>query len=705
MHATRTFRRRAQRTGVVGAGLLACGTLLAAMAGPAAASSSLPATTAAALAASEQIPGYAPLWAYLQSQGGTATADLGPAAASAPVDLRVYLAGRDPGGLAAYAAAVSDPRSPLYRHYLSSAQVRHRFGATAAQVGSVKAWLAGAGLTVQTVTPHYVAATGDAASAQRAFGAPWYSYQIEGTTQQSFTPSAQLSAPGTVAAAVLTVAPVPAGQPAPSPTPSASPTPRPSPTPSASPTPSPSPAPGAPACSSYFGQSLATTLPAAYGRTVPYLGCGYTPQQLRSAYGVPAGLTGKGVTVAIVGVSEDPSAARGVAKFGARHGQPWRPGQYRQILQPGLAVSCQEVPDVHSEQAADAETVHDMAPAANVVAVLAQCGLGAGERVFNAFTDASDLPVLDALTQITDQHLASIVTSSPTIRVSEATTSPGLVAAYEQVFQQGAAEGIGFYFAAGDYGDNSLVTQDHQPESGYPLSDPWVTSVGGTSLAVGSAGQYEWEAGWGDHTTGLTANGTTWQDPPGSFSGGSGGGTSTLFAQPSYQRGVVPPALSHAHGTAAAMRVFPDIAADADPYTGVLVGGFSSPGPGQPAIYGESPAGGNSLSVQLIGGMQADAQQAAGAPIGFANPAIYARYTPPSAWRHGDGAYHDVTGAPLGPGVTPAVALPAQASINGVPGPYLVTLGLDQGLAAAPGYDDITGVGTPAAGYFGSYRR
>jgi subtilase family serine protease len=688
-------RRRAQSALILVAGLVTCGALLAGVARPVIASSSRPAAMVGWAVDGHQIPGYVPLWAYLQAQGGTATADLGPAAASAPVNVRVYLAGRDPRGLAAYAAAVSDPHSQLYRHYLSPVQVQQRFGPAAGQVGSVQAWLAGAGLTVETVTAHYVVVTGTVADAERAFGAPWHSYQADGTTQQSFTSSARLSAPGPVAAAVLAVAPLPTGRATPSAAPSASPSPAPSP---------PHPVTtSAPACSAYYGQSPAASLPAAYGQTVPYAGCGYAPQQLRSAYGVPSGLTGRGVTVAIVGISRNPSAAQDVAAFGARHGQPWRPGQYTQILQPGLDASCQGTPAQDSEQAPDAEALHDMAPGADVLAMQTRCGLGAGERVFDAATDASDLPVLDALTQVTDQHLASIVTSSGNIRDSEATTSAGLVAAYEQIFQQGAAEGIGFYFAAGDFGDFSVISRDHQPETGYPRSDPWVTSVGGTSLAVGPAGQYEWEAGWGDRAAGLTADGTAWQDLPGSFTGGSGGGTSALFAQPFYQRAVVPPALSHAHGTAMAMRVFPDIAADADPYTGVLVGGFSSPGSGQPAPYRESPAGGNSLSVQLIGGMQADAEQAAGTAIGFANPAIYARYIPPSARTGGKAAYHDVTGSPLGPGTTPAVALPAAASLNGVPGPFLISIGLDQGLAAAPGYDDVTGVGTPAAGYFASY--
>jgi subtilase family serine protease len=700
MRGTGAIRgRRGQPVWVLGAGLMTCGALLAGAGGQAIASSSRSVAMAGVIAGGHQVAGYVPLWAYLQSQDGTAAADLGPAAASAPVNVRVYLAGRDPRGLAAYATAVSDPRSRLYRHYLSPAQVRQRFGPSAGQAGSVKAWLAGAGLTVETVTAHYVAASGTAAAAERAFGAPWHTYQADGTTQQSFTPSARLSAPGPAGAAVLAVAPLPTGQAVSSPAPSASPSPSPAPS-------SPQPATAsAPACSAYYGQSLATSLPAAYGRTVPYAGCGYTPQQLRSAYGVPSGLTGQGVTVAIIGISRNPSAAQDVAAFGARHGQPWRPGQYTQLLQPGLGASCQGTPAQDSEQAPDAEAVHDLAPAASVLAMQTRCGLGAGERVFDAATNASDLPVLDALTQVTDQHLASIVTSSGNIRDSEATTSPGLVAAYEQIFQQGAAEGIGFYFAAGDFGDFSAISRDHQPETGYPRSDPWVTSVGGTSLAVGPAGRYDWEAGWGDRAAGLTAGGTAWQDAPGSFAGGSGGGTSTLFAQPSYQRAVVPPALSHAHGTTTAMRVFPDISADADPYTGVLVGGLDSPGPGQPATYRESPAGGNSLSVQLIGGMQADAQQAAGTAIGFANPAIYARYTPPSARAYGESAYHDVTGSPLGPGTTPAVALPAAASLNGTPGPFLISLGLDQGLAAASGYDDVTGVGTPAAGYFASCQR
>ena len=103
------------------AGLAVAGLALAAGITPAA-----PAATAAAQAgpgARRVLPAYVPMWATLVADDGSATADLGPAPAGAPASARVYLAGRDPQELAAYATAVSAPGSPLFRRYLSPAQV------------------------------------------------------------------------------------------------------------------------------------------------------------------------------------------------------------------------------------------------------------------------------------------------------------------------------------------------------------------------------------------------------------------------------------------------------------------------------------------------------------------------------------------------------------------------------------------------------
>ena len=146
-------------------------------------------------------------------QGGNATADLGPAAAGAPVSARVYLAGRDPAGLARYAASASYPASPLFHRYLTPAQVRERFGATGSQVAAIRSWLAASGLKITAVAEHHIAVSGTAAAAQAAFGAVWHSYEVDGTTQQAPPPTTQLSAPAQVAPAVLTVAPVETGLP------------------------------------------------------------------------------------------------------------------------------------------------------------------------------------------------------------------------------------------------------------------------------------------------------------------------------------------------------------------------------------------------------------------------------------------------------------------------------------------------------------
>jgi subtilase family serine protease len=651
------------------------------------------------------LPAYVPLWSMARAAGGTAARDLGPAKPGAPVAARVYLAGRDPKGLAGYAAAVSDPHNAMYRHYLRPAQVRQWFGPTGQQIAAVRSWLTSAGLRVSSVTAHYLAVSGTAAAADRAFGVAWHSYRVTAglqqqgrrvasTPQQAPTPAERVSAPWPAGPAVLTVAPTETGIPGyaatarpashAAPTATAAATAAATATGTAAAAASQVPAPSR--CSGYFGQRLASGLPRAYGKTAPYAACGYTPQQLRAAYGVPPGLTGRGVRTAVVGVWRTPSTPRDLATFARRHGEPLRRGQFTESFPRGLAASCRTEPARFAEDFGDVELVHAMAPAADLSYFAAKCD-----------DDGQALPMLDEYTAITDQDSASIVSSAWNARYNEATVSPGLVAAYEQIFEQGAAEGIGIYVDSDDEGDNSSVSPTHQPTVSYPDSDPWVTGVGGTSLAIGPGGRYEWETAWGDHWAKLAPGGKTWSDPPGRFIGGGGGGASTVFGQPYYQRGVVPGSLSHAHGSAAPMRVLPDIAADASSGSGMLVGIYIRTRAGQPVRYHEFAFAGTSSSVQLIAGIQADAQQAAGGRrIGFANPAIYARY--------GTADYHDVTARPRGAGRHPDAVGPGR-NVGTDVAPYLITLGLDQSLAAAPGYDDVTGVGTPAPGYLASWRR
>jgi subtilase family serine protease len=236
----------------------------------------------------------------------------------------------------------------------------------------------------------------------------------------------------------------------------------------------------------------------------------------------------------------------------------------------------------------------------------------------------------------------------------------------------------------------------------YPTSSPWVTSVGGTSLAIGAQNNYEFETSWGTELDPLSSDGSSWQFPlPGNFKtgydGSSGGGTSTLYPQPAYQEGVVPASLSErlpdGSTAPAPMRVVPDVSALADPSTGMLVGQTTLQPNGKTYKFSLSRIGGTSVSSPTFAGIEADAQEAAGHPLGFANPAIYLRY--------GTSAFRDVTDHPEGPGNLAQVRN-NYTNASTKQGPlvtFLRTLGLDgQGnsaLNATTGYDDATGVGSP----------
>jgi subtilase family serine protease len=656
--------------------------LAAALAVPAAAASASPPPRQA-------VAGMRPSWAQ-------AAADQGPVAGRTPVSVRVYLAGRDPAGLTSYAGQVSDPGSPSYQHYLTPAQFTQRFGPTDAQVRAVRSWLTGAGLTVTASTGHYVAADGTAALMGSAFGSQLDSYR---TAQGMLrAPRSAVTVPASVAPAVLTITGLSAGSARPgtdvtgleADVAGAAPEGVAGAAPEGKEMTAPGPSPvNEGTCSGYWGQKAARTLPPAYKHTLDYDGCGYVPPQLRAAYGVSrSGLTGRGVTIAIIDQGSSPTIAGDVSTYASRHGgQPLRPGQLTQYLPADIARSCGAMngePAAYGEESLDVEAAHAMAPDAGIAYVGADCGPTA-------------MPLLDAVTRVVDHHLADIVSDSWHLGTEEQLT-PDVVAAFQQAFEQGAIEGIGFYFSSGDNGDWSAATAGHQPAVQFPASDPWVTSVGGTSLAVGPAGQYEWEAGWGTGLAALSADGKSWASLPGSFAGGAGGGASALFAQPSYQRGIVPRGLSHPGGAAAAARVIPDIAADADPSTGMLIGLTTPLVPGGAPRYVEAVAGGTSLATPLIAGIQADAQQAQhGVPIGFANPAIYARYGTP--------AYHDVTDHPRGTGLVIAAVDAQRDFATGAITNLADTFAHDTSLRATPGYDDVTGVGTPTLNYLSSYRR
>ncbi|GAA2880968.1 S53 family peptidase [Streptomyces mexicanus] len=617
----------------------------------------IPAAHAADHSGRGALAGTKPVWA-------TAKADKGATSDSARVDARVYLAGRDAAGLAAYAKAVADPSSPQYGKYLTARQAQQRFGATEAQVAAVKSWLTSAGLKVTSVTPHYVAVSGDVAAAEKAFGTQLHNFAKGSKTYRA--PARAASVPESLKGAVLTVtgldnAPHKANHKDQLPPPDAV-------------------FKNAGPFSSYYGSNIASTLPEAYGQKIPYAVKGYTGKQLRSAYGAGT-YTGKGVRIAITDAYASPTIAFDAATYAKKNGDAaWKTGQLHQVL-PKNYTKTEECGAAgwYGEETLDVEAVHAVAPDADVTYVGA--------------ASCYDDDLLDSLSKIVDNHLADIVSNS--WGDIEANQTPDLAAAYDQVFQFGAVEGIGFYFSSGDNGDEVAHTGTKQVDT--PANSAWVTAVGGTSLAVGKGDTYLWETGWGTEKATLSADGTSWEGFPGAYTSGAGGGTSRTVPQPYYQKGVVPNALATAN-SAAGNRVVPDIAAIADPNTGFLVGQTQT-FPDGSQQYSEYRIGGTSLAAPVIAGVQALAQQARGGKaIGFANPAIYAQY--------GTKVYHDVVDRPTGKDL----AVARVDYVNGVDDAdglsvSVRSLGKDSSLKAVKGYDDVTGVGSPAKGYVESYRR
>ena len=322
----------------------------------------------------------------------------------------------------------------------------------------------------------------------------------------------------------------------------------------------------------------------------------------------------------------------------------------------------------YGEETLDIQAVHGMAPAANIVYVAAP----------NNFQD------LDAaMNHVVDRGLAQIVSNS--YGFSGEQVAPGFVKPLTDTLIQAAIQGIGVYFSSGDDSDESQTLGFASAD--WPASSPWVTAVGGTSLAVGAANDYLFETGWG--TARSVWQGNAWSPaPPGPWTSGAGGGVSVLFPVPSYQTGVTDAVLAR-YGRSG--RAVPDVGAFADPNTGYMVGQTQT-FPDGSTKYAEYRIGGTSLACPIFAGLMALADQAHGSPHGFANPALYA--LPASA-------FHDVQ-APASPVAT--VRPDFNDFVSASSGVHFTLRTFDQTLSlkTGPGYDDVTGRGSPAAGFIGA---
>jgi subtilase family serine protease len=346
----------------------------------------------------------------------------------------------------------------------------------------------------------------------------------------------------------------------------------------------------------------------------------YTPQQLDVAYGWDSFHNrGAGETVVIIDAYQSPTLLQDVQLEDSTFHLP--PPKLTVVAPDGLTPFNPKNPAMVGwslEISLDVESVHNYVPDAKIVLVLARSE--SNSDIFLAQKYAIDHDLGDVLSQSFGE--------------AERCEAPGLLHATHELFVKAAGEGMSVFASSGDTGaaqPNCAGTRLILSAS-TPASDPDVTGVGGTNVFLTDSGHWIGETAWNDGF------------------GESGGGLSTVFKTPSYQKGLHLP-----------VRAVPDVSYNAGVNGGILIyWGSSGEGTGLLWIVGGTSAGSPAWAS-----LAALADQKAGHRLGLLNHAIYSIAESSSY----SSDFHDIT---IG------------NNIESVGGYY-----------TAPGYDLVTGWGTP----------
>jgi len=377
---------------------------------------------------------------------------------------------------------------------------------------------------------------------------------------------------------------------------------------------------------------------------------GYTPDQLATAYGIGnikfGSVTGDGTgqTIAIVDAYDDPSfvneylpppmpggapvlnpnfATSDLGQFDSQLGIA-DPPNFTKVNESGQTSPLPGTDPAGAgsvngnweiEEALDIEWAHAIAPGANIV--LVEATTDSNNNLFSSITAAA--------------NLAGVSAVSMSWGLDESSLTPSEEMSLDGTFvtPQGH-QGVTFVAASGDSG---AYLPDVTPQTVgvlYPAVSPNVVGVGGTTLNLNSDDTYNSETAWSL----------------------SGGGTSTVEPRPAFQDG--------AQNTA--FRTVPDVAFNADQYTGV-------------AVYDSYNDVDNSGPWVDVGGTSLGAPSWA-ALIAIANQGRV------------------LAGATTldGPGQTlPALYAVSPTDFNDI------TSGSNGVFTAGPGYDEVTGLGSPKA--------
>lgn len=623
------------------------------------------------------------------SAPATTDTDTG-AYSSATMSVEVALAPSNNAELQSELSAVYNVNSPSYEHWLAKGQFNARFAPSASEVAAVDQYLRASGLVIgRSSSPFLINATGSSSRVAAAFRTSLRTFRDpKGVTYFSNASAVQL--PTSLARGVLGVIGLDNTarehsmvERAPSTTPAASGATNGSGT----------------SCEAPYPTRTQLDNAVLHGTSFPFgfgggPGCnGLTPAQTNSIYGAPnfgARGQGEGVTLAVFELSayQHSDIKTWTTQF---YGPSYTPPLVDENVDGGpLAPVCpagDTCPPQYNGYAgdievdADIETQLALSPAAHEI------------LVYNAPNDYTGQTELDEYVQIAKDDTADVVSSSWS--VCEQDASVPYVEAENVVFEAMALQGQSMFGAEGDTGAFSCLRSDGTTGLAVldPPSQPWVTSVGGTSLESANPDMKAKpsyptgvESVWNvDNLCNTSASeggvpGLIWC----AATGAGGGGNSMYWGEPSYQQGpgvgIRNKETAYGNGTTQCelatvgtpCRTDPDISANADeytPYAEYCTANVDTPFSACGFSAAQTPPGwfgigGTSLSSPLWSGIIADRDSYQGLRSGNVNPLLYSLY-------RGDPTrfFHDINGH--------------QATNNN--GFYPTT----------KGYDLATGIGTP----------
>jgi subtilase family serine protease len=419
----------------------------------------------------------------------------------------------------------------------------------------------------------------------------------------------------------------------------------------------------------------------------------FTPQAIQAAYNVgplyAQGLDGRGQTIAIVDAYGSDTIAHDLHVFNQAFGLQPMCGEEGVTCAAGMPtfsrLALQGTPSTTAppsqskgtgqedraawalEVSLDVETAHALAPMANILLVTTPTAETLGVQGFPTMMNAEQYVV--------DHHLATVISQS-FASAEDAFGSAQSLLNLRHAYIAAAQNGVTVLGSSGDGGTANTMKQPvgqggatiPYPTVEWPASDPLVTGVGGTYLCTDPNNTTARVVDSGDPPSRCVAN-------PGQAEVGwiaSGGGFSHVFSKPDYQNTL--PAGSTPIGT---MRGVPDIGLQASATTGALVY-ISLPPDGQDGLHcGSTPCstgwydiGGTSLSCPQWAALVAIAGQINGGGLGLINPALYTIGADPARYAND---FFDVTTG------------------NNQTDPTI------PGYNATPGWDPVTGLGTPNA--------